>query len=103
MNGGEVFYQREQRYRREDGRWLWGRVTVSAVRGPGGVATGAIMALEDVTARRQAEEDLRASDERLRRAQKMEAVGQLVAGVAHNFNNLLTITMGYTDVLLGRH
>jgi CheY-like chemotaxis protein len=33
----------------------------------------------------------------------MEAVGQLVAGVAHNFNNLLTITMGYTEILLERH
>ena len=30
----------------------------------------------------------------------MEAVGQLAAGVAHNFNNLLQVTMGYTDLLL---
>ena len=42
---------------------------------------------------------LRASEESLRRAQKVEAIGQLSAGVAHNFNNLLTITMGYADVL----
>jgi signal transduction histidine kinase len=47
-------------------------------------------------------EHLRQSEETLRRAQKMEAVGQLVAGVAHNFNNLLTITMGYTDTLMDR-
>jgi two-component system cell cycle sensor histidine kinase/response regulator CckA len=33
----------------------------------------------------------------------MDAIGQLVAGVAHNFNNLLTVTMGYTDLLLDRH
>ncbi|HEX6974373.1 MAG TPA: ATP-binding protein, partial [Vicinamibacterales bacterium] len=37
------------------------------------------------------------------RAQKMEAIGQLVAGVSHNFNNLLTVTMGHADVLLERH
>lgn len=45
---------------------------------------------------------IRASEEQLRRAHKMEAVGQLAAGVAHNFNNLLQVTLGYTDLLLDR-
>ena len=103
ISGSEAFYQREQRYRRQDCTLLWGRVTVSAIRGAGGVATGALAVLEDITAQRQAELDLRASEQRLRQAQKMEAVGRLVAGVAHNFNNLLAVTMGYTELLMVRH
>jgi len=43
---------------------------------------------------------VRESEQRLRRAQKMEALGQLAAGVAHNFNNLLQVTLGYTDILM---
>jgi PAS domain S-box-containing protein len=103
VGGREAFYQCEQRYRRRDGGLLWGRVTVSAIRGgPAADATGAIAVLEDITAQRQAELDLRASEQKLRQAHKMEAVGQLVAGVAHNFNNLLAVTLGYTDLLLER-
>ena len=63
--------------------------------------TVALEALRESEARAiQALEDATAAEAKLRQAQKMEAVGQLVAGIAHNFNNLLTITMGYTDLLM---
>lgn len=59
-----------------------------------------IAIVRDVTQRNQMEAMLRRSEERLRQAEKLEALGRLAGGVAHEFNNLLGMILGYSELLL---
>jgi PAS domain S-box-containing protein len=83
---------------RADGTRFPIELSVSRVQSDG--VTSFTAWIRDLTERRQAEEALRHSDEQLRQAQKMEAVGRLAGGVAHDFNNVLTAIFGYADLVL---
>jgi two-component system cell cycle sensor histidine kinase/response regulator CckA len=62
--------------------------------------TGLVVVFRDISERLKAEEALYNTEERLRHAQKMEAVGRLAGGVAHDFNNLLVGMVGYAEMIL---
>jgi PAS domain S-box-containing protein len=66
--------------------------------GPGEIV-GAVGLALDVTERSNVEQALQDQAEALRHSQKMEAVGRLAGGVAHDFNNLVTVIKGYCDLI----
>ena len=79
----------------KDGRRLDVSLSISPIFEPAGNIVGASAIARDITAQRRAEDHLR-------QAQKMEAVGRLAGGVAHDFNNILGIVTACTELLRDR-
>jgi PAS domain S-box-containing protein len=92
IRGGEM-WQDEITNRRRDGAFYNEQMTITPVRDQRGEITHFIAIKAEVTERKRLEQQLR-------QAQKMEAVGRLAGGVAHDFNNMLTIITGYSGLLL---
>ena len=74
--------------------------SMTAVRSKGEIIFSGF--IRDLTEQRQAEEALQKSEEQLRQAQKMEAIGTLAGGIAHDFNNILSSIIGYTELAMAQ-
>jgi PAS domain S-box-containing protein len=85
-------FETEYRLARPEPDERWVREVGQTITGERGVLIGEAGTVQDVT-------EVKRSEERLRQAQKMEAVGQLTGGLAHDLNNLLAVVQGNAEFL----
>jgi two-component system NtrC family sensor kinase len=91
----EVFASLEVRVRHKDGEWRRLRCHFSPLADERGQIEGVVMSCRDVT-------ELKRLEEQLIQAEKLAAMGQMLAGVAHELNNPLTAILGVTELLRER-
>jgi len=99
VRGEAPEYRLEKRYVRKDGSVVWVNVNMTVVRDAGGQATRTMAVIEDITARKRAEAERDEMEARLRQQQKLEAIGTLAGGVAHEINNPVTGIMNYAQLI----
>ncbi|HEX5387444.1 MAG TPA: PAS domain S-box protein [Gemmatimonadales bacterium] len=87
-------FESEHRFCPAGGETVWTRVNAAPILS-GGALAGFVGTVEDITHRRHTEE-------RLRQADRMEAVGQLAGGIAHEANNQMSVVLGCAEFLLSR-
>lgn len=83
---------------RQDQSRFWASAVMDAVHNDEGEVIGFVKVTRDLTERRETEGKLAVARDQLYQSQKMEALGQLTGGMAHDFNNILTAVIGGADL-----
>jgi PAS domain S-box-containing protein len=100
LGGKSDSYSLDKRYIHREGHIVYVSISVCCVRRSDGTADHFVLTVQDMTARYQAEEELRRLEWQLRQAQRLEAMGTLAGGIAHDFNNILGAILGYGEMAL---
>ncbi|MEE4136135.1 MAG: PAS domain S-box protein, partial [Desulforhopalus sp.] len=100
VSGQQNNYRFEKRYIHRNQEIIWADVSVTLLRDEQGAALYFVTDIVDITARKRAEEEKEKLQAQLSQAQKMESVGRLAGGVAHDFNNMLGVILGHTEMAL---
>lgn len=90
----------EYQVRRRDGAVIWISESARVVRDPSGGVRYYEGFIDDITARKHAEAEKARLEKQMLHSQKMEAIGTLAGGIAHNFNNVLCAIIGFTELAL---
>ena len=92
-------YENEAWRVRKDGSRFWASVVIDPIHDEEGTLIGFAKITRDITERRRAAEELEEARAALFQSQKLQALGELTGGVAHDFNNLMTVIRGSADLL----
>lgn len=95
---GRAFHNVEDTYWSRDGQPVLVDYTCTPIR-DGGEILGSVMVVRDITEQKKVVEQQLLLEEQLRQAQKMESIGRLAGGVAHDFNNQLAVIKLYGDLM----
>jgi len=93
-------YEREAWRVRKDGSLFFAHVVLDPIFDENGRHIGFAKVTRDITERVRAQEELEEAKISLLQSQKLQALGELTGGLAHDFNNLMTVVAGATDFLL---